>query len=170
MNPTCQMVGPVLLTAKVFLMALVPSSLVIRKATETHALGACILATAFYLSQGCAKVTAVCEESSDVGTVGPSGAPILAAEVEESMARVKLAGGRTTRKRALKDLLWQEAERQRLGLDGGEKAPASRRAAIVAYQASLKKGATPGPPLTLTALPPNARLSKCGEAIMKESD
>jgi hypothetical protein len=128
------------------------------------------LVAACLLFQGCANATPVCEQRSDLGTVGSTGAPILAAEVDELLARVRVAGGRTTRKRALNDLLWQESERQRLGLEGGINAPASRRATIVAYRTSIKKGPKSAPPLVMTRPPPGAKLSKCGEALMKEAN
>jgi len=75
------------------------------------------------------------------------------------------AGQRLPQDRALRDLVWQEAERQRLGLPGGPDLRKSRHAAIRAYRQERVTGQRE--PLAMDVLPAGASLTPCGERVIQ---
>jgi hypothetical protein len=90
--------------------------------------------------------------------------PITRAEVDVLMANTTAAGARLTAEQSLRDLLWQESERQRLGLPGGPETQRSRNEAVRRYRhARLKRAPidTQGP------LPDGTVLTPCGAKLLQ---
>lgn len=84
-------------------------------------------------------------------------------EVEAVVANASASGARLNRAQALKDVLWQEAERQRLGLPGGGNIQQSRREVVRRYRDQRRTS----PALdTQNTLPPGAELTACGARLI----
>lgn len=92
-----------------------------------------------------------------VGTV-----PVTQDDFRWASVQGRAAGSRLDPRSALRDLLWQEAERQRQRLPGGEHARLSRRQALNDYVARRAQGA---PALPLAEMPPGAELTSCGRQV-----
>ena len=107
-----------------------------------------------------------CANDAELGTVGDPTSAVTAAEVDSLAARVRTAGGSLTKADALVDLLWQESERQRLGLPGGPAAKQSRRKVALGHQNRLRAGTTPRLRDDPKRLPPGAKLTDCGQRVM----
>jgi len=67
---------------------------------------------------------------------------------------------------ALVDLLWQESERQRMGLPGGPNAKQARRTVALGHQNRLRAGATPPLRDNAKSLPAGATLTDCGHSLV----
>jgi hypothetical protein len=105
-----------------------------------------------------------CGPSSVAATV--QGEPITCGDVDALVARVKTAGGSMKVREALIDLVWQEAERKRLGLPGGERAAESRRKVVAAHRGRVLAGDAKKLRSDPDAMPPGTQLSACGRRLM----
>lgn len=110
----------------------------------------------------------VCEQEAELGTIGKSGASIRVRDMKALIARVRVTGGSMTEHQALLDLLWQESERQRLGLPGGANAERSWRAVVLGHQDRLKSGAVKVLRLHSEELPRGAVLTQCGRQVLSQ--
>ena len=90
--------------------------------------------------------------------------PLSADELAFFTGETAAAGQRLPQDRALRDLVWQEAERQRLGLPGGPDLRKSRHAAIRAYRHERVAGQRE--PLAMDVLPAGASVTPCGERVI----
>ena len=90
---------------------------------------------------------------------------IRSAEVNILAAESTAAGLRLTKAQAFRDLMWQEAERQRLGLPGGAELRKSRREVIRRYRFERRSR---DPIDTLAALPEGATLTACGARLLEQ--
>lgn len=107
-----------------------------------------VVAVAFKLRVG--------RSDGDCGQYGTIGAVVL---TNQDLQHVILRSGLPP-KFALRELLWQESERQRLGLPGGDHIFASRSRTVVAYVDRLRAG---GGPIDLrNELPQGTSLTSCG--------
>lgn len=91
--------------------------------------------------------------------------PLSTDELASFVGETAAAGQRLPQDRALRDLVWQEAERQRLGLPGGPDLRKSRHAAIRAYRQERVTGQRE--PLAMDVLPAGASLTPCGERVIQ---
>jgi hypothetical protein len=82
--------------------------------------------------------------------------------------RVELAAGKMTLQSALIDVLWQERERQRLGLAGGERATASRRSAVLAHRSRLRQHRDDRLRSNAGAVPEGTHLTECGRGLLNQ--
>ena len=120
------------------------------------------------LALGCTRV-APCDERAVLGTVGESGAPIRLSDVQAVVVRARMGGAEAAIGPSLVDLMWQEAERQRLGLPGGDQASASWQTVVRRHARGLDQGRPIAPAAQRTGLPPDARLTACGAALVPTS-
>jgi hypothetical protein len=112
---------------------------------------------------------APCDERAVLGTVGESGAPVRLSDVPAFVVRARMGGVETAVGPSLVDLMWQEAERQRLGLPGGDQASASWQTVVRRHARGLDQGRPISPAAGRTGLPPDARLTACGNALVPAS-
>jgi hypothetical protein len=82
-------------------------------------------------------------------------------------ANAAAAGTRLTLEQAFRDVLWQESERQRLGLPGGPEVEKSRREAVIQYRRARP---TQGAIDMVAALPSGASLTPCGARLLQKPD
>ena len=128
---------------------------------------ACLSVVACLLAACSRPQVPQCSDRSSLGTVGPGGEQIAGNEVSELVARVATAGGKMTRQSALVDLLWQEAERQRLGLPGGTQTRQSRRAVVNRHGRRIEGGETERLRSDPNRLPLGTQLTYCGEQLLR---
>jgi hypothetical protein len=82
-------------------------------------------------ASGCSTAPKESARESCGGLLGSVGeVKISRDEVEALVANASASGARLNRAQALKDVLWQESERQRLGLPGGGDIQSSRREVV----------------------------------------
>ena len=117
------------------------------------------------LALGCERAPP-CDEHAVLGTVGESGTPIRRTDVEALVVRARMSGVEATVGPSFVDLMWQEAERQRLGLPGGDQASASWQTVVRRRARGLDQGRPVAPAVQRTGLPPDARLTSCGAALV----
>jgi len=98
-----------------------------------------------------------------LGSLG--GVTITRSEVEMLVANAGAAGGRLTVEQAFQDLLWQESERQRLGLPGGSELEKSRREVVRRYRQERRNREAIN---TRAALPPATVLTPCGAELLEK--
>jgi hypothetical protein len=120
------------------------------------------------LAHGCTRATP-CDERAVLGTVSESGAPIRLADVEALVVRARMSGIETAVGASFVDLMWQEAARQRLGLPGGDQASASWQIVVRRHARGLDQGRPITPAVQRAELPPDARLTACGAALVPAS-
>jgi hypothetical protein len=84
-------------------------------------------------------------------------------EVEAVIANASASGAHLNEAQALKDILWQESERQRLGLPGGADIQQSRREVIRRYRGQRRTSQALD---TQKALPPATELTACGTRLI----
>jgi hypothetical protein len=120
------------------------------------------------LALGCTRAPP-CDEQAVLGTVGESGAPIRASDVQAVVVRARMGGVEAAVGPSFVDLMWQEAERQRLGLPGGDQASASWQTVVRRHARGLDQGRPIAPAAQRTGLPPDARLTACGAALVPTS-
>jgi hypothetical protein len=94
---------------------------------------------------------------------------ISSTEVAELRARVIAGGGSVTARAAFADVLWQEAERRRMNLPGGERAAVSRKDVVRGHGRRLLDGKTTALRSDPEALPPDVRLTECGQRFLAEN-
>ncbi len=94
---------------------------------------------------------------SDLAKVGDT--VVTGAELDFLLASPAAGGIILTREQGLKDLIWQEAERQRLGLPGGVEIQRSRRLAVQRYRRERSRR----PALDVERLPAHAVLTSCAD-------
>jgi hypothetical protein len=121
------------------------------------------------LASSCSRSERVKAREADCdGRLGSlAGVGVSRAEVEVLAADTAAAGARLNLGQALRDLLWQEAERQRLGLPGGAQIARSRREAIRRYR---RERLHRGPIDTRGELPEGTELTACGHELLKQQD
>lgn len=117
---------------------------------------------------GCTRAPP-CDEQAVLGTVGESGTPIRKTDVEALVVRARMSGVEAAVGPSFVDLMWQEAERQRLGLPGGDQASASWQTVVRRHARGLDQGRPIAPAAQRTGLPPDARLTACGAALVPTS-
>jgi hypothetical protein len=105
-------------------------------------------------------------DSIAAGHVGDPASAITRGEIRALVAQIRTAGSAATDREAFVDLLWQEAERQRLGLPGGDQAPASRRKVILGHGRRIQDGKAAPVRTDPKALPPGTVLTPDGRAIV----
>lgn len=133
-----------------------------RHAAVAATVGAIALATLFFSARN-----SKCEDSAALARVGDEVGVIMIRDVRELVARVQTAGGAMSRRNAFLDLLWQESERQRLGLPGGERAADSRREVVFIHRDRLREGKATPLREDRSSLPGSTTLSKCGRRLLE---
>lgn len=108
-----------------------------------------------------------CAPGTVLGEIGDAGSGVTLAEVKTLVARIRSAGGSVSEGDALIDLLWQESERQRLGLPGAADAQFSRRKVALGHHKRLSTGATKRLRDSTHSVPDGATLTACGEGLLK---
>ena len=108
-----------------------------------------------------------CAEDAPLARLGSEW--ITERDVREQVARVAVAGGRMTQRDALIDLLWQEAERRRLGLPGGTEAEKSRQRVVVSHVDRLRNGQVQPLRANPSAIPTAVRVTACGSQLLQSS-
>jgi hypothetical protein len=117
------------------------------------------LALGFLL--GCSHSQQSRSKCDDLASV--AGVSITRAEVDLLVGEAAAAGSQLSLPTAFRDLLWQEAERQRLGLPGGKDITSSRAEAVRRYRRTRMSRE----PIDLHhELPASAVLTACGTAIL----
>jgi len=112
-----------------------------------------------------------CTDAVLLGRVNRAGAESISrADVEEQRARAGTTGTWLTRRVAFADLLWQETERLRLGLPGGERAAESRRRLVTGHARRLLDHEVAPLRTKPEELPPDAQLTDCGRITLEETD
>lgn len=136
------------------------------KVATTRRLVICILAVLALPAGGCTGARAdSCSDRDSVGHIGDPRSSIARREVRVLVAAVRAGGGNMTEREALADLLWQEAERLRLGLPGGERAEASRREVVRSHLGRIRDGQAMPVRSDRLAHPPGAVLTPCSHAL-----
>lgn len=127
----------------------------------------CVLGmTCTFTSMTGCQASTTCDGNVELGRLTvPGAAPILLKDVHELQARAATEGTTMNEEVALRDLLWQEKERIRLGLPGGQSAAQSRRRAVSQHARRLLDGKASALGIASRSLPPEAQLTTCGRAL-----
>lgn len=108
-----------------------------------------------------------CEKGS-LGTVGDKGQSIEFHEVREFVGQSAAAGRPVSEAEAFRDILWQEVERQALGLPGGPQTTASRRQAVRQYASALKSQRRDPVRVDRQRVPTSTKLTACGQRLLDQ--
>jgi hypothetical protein len=115
---------------------------------------------------GCARPSAKLDDQSCGGKLATlHGVTITAAEVTLLIGESGAAGARLTATQALRDILWQESERQRLGLPGGDALTESRREVVKRYR---RERASRVAIETQHGLPDGVQMTSCGNTMLAQ--
>lgn len=111
-----------------------------------------------------------CSKDAPLGSIKNETTTVSRLDVEALRGKVLGSAGQMTEKEALADLLWQEKERIRLGLPGGEDAATSRQKVVLDHGRRIRSGEVSPLRKDSRALPPDAQLTQCGRRLWDLTD